>query len=888
MSTLSKIALKPKIPIGIKKDQQTLISTSEWFLEEPIENYAWKPEGIYTNASGETFLLPNNKQFANWINKKYAKYKMSDDIKNTCQEKSDSGFKPPFLHQQFVTEYMLPTNPYRGLLLDHDLGSGKTRTAIATAENYRKLGIKILILLPATLKPTWMNELKTWGNEDIRRPTGYENLSPNEKSIIDMNIDQKIATGYKFVSYNAANTLDLLKTVVGGELKHHLVIADEVHNLISMMVNPTGKKGLKLYQTLMNAIDCKFLFLSATPLLNTPFELGIMFNILRGYMTYKNTKYTLFPENEAEFEEYFIDYETKKIRNPELFKKRIIGLVSYYYGAKGDVYPELVMQPPSEIEFSDYHFNKYSVARLAEIEKEAKSSKGDKQKLANLSGVKTKPTTTGAAQVNKAEVKSTFRIFSRQFSNYVFPEKIKRPLPNDFSGLIKLYLNFNPNKWTEQQVAELLSLFDDDMEQYNKFVENYKQLKTDAERLKYLQTTIEEQGKDVQEFSNITSDEEQFIYQQLDLPASYQIAIDQSLKLLDAKKELYFKEMLDCLGPKMDLMYRNIMEGEGAKGPAFVYSQFRTLEGVNMFARVLQAHNFEPLPYNEINASNIANYVGKNRYVVYSGEEDNQIRNKILWIFNNPLNKHGEICKVFMGTAAAAEGISLKNTRQVHILEPYWNEVRIQQVIGRARRICSHEGLPKAERKVYVYRYHMVLTQGQKEKFVEAESTDQAIYRIAKVKEAINSQFLQILKDAAVDCKLNAYHNITANNPIQCFSFDEKETGIAFYPNLGEESTDELFMINYAHKAINFAVFNLFGPSDERFYQDGDYLYVYKYVDNPTIIKKEKIKIISKNIIIPATVLYDKVIAQSGNMFVPKKAFVNKLVFPSNVFELVT
>jgi len=249
-----------------------------------------------------------------------------------------------------------------------------------------------------------------------------------------------------------------------------------------------------------------------------------------------------------------------------------------------------------------------------------------------------------------------------------------------------------------------------------------------------------------------------------------------------------------------------------------------------------------------------------------------------------------------MGTAAAAEGITLKNTRQVHILEPYWNEVRIQQVIGRARRICSHEGLPKDERKVYVYRYHMILTKKQKETFVESESTDQAIYRIAKTKEAINSQFLQILKDAAVDCLLNAYHNITPDNPIQCFAFDEKETGVAFYPSFKEETLDNLFKINYGHEKVGFAVFNVFGPTEEQYYSKdaNDYLYVYKYAGNPTVIKKEKIKLpIKKDPIKTAIVLYDKVLAEKGNMFVAKLAIVEKpdgtgnWVFKSDKFTLV-
>ena len=62
---------------------------------------------------------------------------------------------------------------------------------------------------------------------------------------------------------------------------------------------------------------------------------------------------------------------------------------------------------------------------------------------------------------------------------------------------------------------------------------------------------------------------------------------------------------------------------------------------------------------------------------------------------------------------STSEGISLMNVRQVHILEPYWNHIRIKQVIGRAIRICSHRYLPMNERKVDVFRYKCIRKSGK-------------------------------------------------------------------------------------------------------------------------------------------------------------------------------
>ena len=57
--------------------------------------------------------------------------------------------------------------------------------------------------------------------------------------------------------------------------------------------------------------------------------------------------------------------------------------------------------------------------------------------------------------------------------------------------------------------------------------------------------------------------------------------------------------------------------------------------------------------------------------------------------------------------------VSVKNVRYVHIVEPYWHPVRMKQVIGRARRICSHEDLDEELRTAKVYLYLMTFTQEQ-------------------------------------------------------------------------------------------------------------------------------------------------------------------------------
>ena len=118
-----------------------------------------------------------------------------------------------------------------------------------------------------------------------------------------------------------------------------------------------------------------------------------------------------------------------------------------------------------------------------------------------------------------------------------------------------------------------------------------------------------------------------------------------------------------------------------------------------------------------------------------------------------------------MISPAGAEGISLSNVRQVHVVEPYWNEVKIEQVIGRALRFCQHKDLPLEERKVDVFRYKMVRTNGN-------ITTDEKMENISRKKNNLLLSFIEAVKESAVDCELFKAHNMMGSK-YRCFKFNE-------------------------------------------------------------------------------------------------------------------
>ena len=121
---------------------------------------------------------------------------------------------------------------------------------------------------------------------------------------------------------------------------------------------------------------------------------------------------------------------------------------------------------------------------------------------------------------------------------------------------------------------------------------------------------------------------------------------------------------------------------------------------------------------------------------------------------------YGRLIKAILITAAGREGISLKNVRHVHILEPYWNSVALDQIIGRARRICSHIDMPEKYRTVQVYMYLMTLTETQLAAVDDEHSTDGELYLLSQKKKAMIESVEKLIRAAAIDCKVHNYKEV--------------------------------------------------------------------------------------------------------------------------------
>ena len=137
------------------------------------------------------------------------------------------------------------------------------------------------------------------------------------------------------------------------------------------------------------------------------------------------------------------------------------------------------------------------------------------------------------------------------------------------------------------------------------------------------------------------------------------------------------------------------------------------------------------------------------KYVMITGDKSFSPNNLAdLKHITGSANKNGEQVRVVLITKAAAEGLDFKNIRQLHVLEPWYNMNRVEQIIGRGVRNLSHCMLPFEERNVEIY-LHATAPDG------DAEPADLYVYRYAEKKAIQIGTITRILKEVAVDCILN-------------------------------------------------------------------------------------------------------------------------------------
>jgi SNF2 family DNA or RNA helicase len=234
---------------------------------------------------------------------------------------------------------------------------------------------------------------------------------------------------------------------------------------------------------------------------------------------------------------------------------------------------------------------------------------------------------------------------------------------------------------------------------------------------------------------------------------------------------------------KTGKMYRkrgNVEKIESGKIPHIVNSLLRMLKTNNTGKAVVYSE-FIPvgleLIEKELTARNIS-------YGIFSGSVSIAQKNKYVNDYN------ADKLRILLISKAGAEGLTLKNTTELHIMEPGWNEEGVRQVIGRVSRFQSHTREPKT---VNVYRYVSVYPPGFVDKTRPNQSlmmtgtADERLRDITKFKEKTNKHFLNLViklaKASVKECRsVNNSRVKWYNAPYYNFSNSNSNSNSIRYP----------------------------------------------------------------------------------------------------------
>ena len=924
-STLTKTNISPKslsigMPVGSDPD----------LVNAKTEGKAKKQKK--QKNKNEPWILSNRMTFINWINEKFNKYKIiPDENEDSCDTDGKKKKNILFSHQQFVKDYMSAYSPYRGLLIYHGLGSGKTAASIAIAEGTKTLK-DVIVLLPASLEANYIGDLKKWGEKlyrldqtwkyfecdkksklfnlyidiygisrdiakniykfnqngiwltqtdrdlllsrlkdmgdesldetlSVKGYKKYEKFNQNLKSQIFEQTSSLISIKYTFKHYNGgASFLSYLTNNLEAgtnPFDNKVVVIDEVHNVISMMMG-SSKIGKSLYELLFKAKNCRIIFLSGTPGINSPYEIGIMMSLLRGPIYSFNIKLTnksngWDPDKDTKLvydflysiptiDQIFIDSRKGEIeftRNPYMFYNSIINTDDYkgviYYDDKSnsidlttmdnEQFLEMIIEKLKSLKYNITPGPIHDYTALPITEKEFNEFFVNLDDLQIKNGELFKKRILGLISYYKGIGENVFPrveyggddgeglvytdMSDYQFKQYETVRQIEREKEN--KKISKGSKKINAKKIDHTQAIAKntnTSYYRTFSRQRCNFV-----FPPDIERPMnaYITKTLSK---------NISEENDNEVEQEIST------RIEDALQALYANKEHYLTgEYLEQLSPKFSKMLENLSKSPGT---SLVYSSFKSVEGLRIFGMVLEANGYSRYKlsidkssdsYEEICSPED---VGKPKYMIYSGSESEEEKRALREIFNSNDNMYGKKIRIFLASPAGAEGISLSNVRQVHIMEPFWHMVRLEQVMGRAVRICSHMNLPFEERTVEMFVYITKFTKQQEKTTAtimiqdQGLTSDQYIYRLAEKKREIMTSLFKLMKEAAVDCHLNigAHLGEYPGNPIKCLTMPSlvgsrpiNNNDYSYIPNINKETQDKhikKIQIQNKLKAIKF------------------------------------------------------------------------------------
>lgn len=649
-------------------------------------------------------------------------------------------------NQRIVASFLAGGTPYRGLLVVHSLGTGKTLTSAAVlAGNATR---KAWVVLPASARDNYDIELGKPAAAAEFRCAGVPRPD------------------VRYLSLNGLTARRMAELEAGvNPFAGCVVVVDECHDLTRSVAaaSVSGERNNKtrLYDLLAGAEGCKVVMLSATPLINLPRELACLANLCagpvlthhvrwRGAMRTEEVRaavralaasdavvgvkanhagaalrvappgFVAVPDKTAlvrgsgsvrralsnakkyvganaevavssgpafdvaAFDDEFVSPDGE-IRSRDALAERLKGLISVYDNAAGrsDHFPSATFETV-RVRLSDTQFSMYAAARAAEREVDSKSLEAE------------------------TDV-SLYRSYSRAALNFVFPAKDAVKV---YKSDVRARLRAESRSTSTRAVA-----------------------------------------------------------------AAHERAMAANVRRLKSSPVWRDDALLREHSPK----FYAILESLGSRpGCAMLYSAFRALEGLGLMAHLLRRRGFRELVVHRDDGRNRRfALVGAGKGPVFilptlntddgadllrlfnGGDLRPGMTRSAHRLFGPDLdNSRGALVKLVMLGVSGAQGINLKCVRTVHIMEPHWHSTQLDQVAGRAIRMHSHAALPPGERSVDVFTYVACFSPEQRRRsafgpiarYDKGVTSDEALVEISARKEKVLGGLLSVMREASIDC----------------------------------------------------------------------------------------------------------------------------------------
>jgi Type III restriction enzyme, res subunit/Helicase conserved C-terminal domain len=681
-------------------------------------------------------------------------YKNYKDIKDHRDELCDPAHFKPHPYQNLLPNFINPDTPYKGLIIMHGLGSGKTFTGINIAERFirqcQKYRTKIYVLLPGPiLKEKWKKDiLNSTGEKYMKYIDKSLIVSRDEKEKLQKNAMGLILQYYKFMSYKSFYKHVLGERIVDkkedgqkvknvyrkneeGEferdvsvdqihsLNNTLLIVDEAHQITG---NAYGDAVKKIIEKSMNL---KVLLMTATPMKNLADDFVELVNFLRP-KNHQMDREKIFSPNKN----YLMEF---KPGGEAYLRNMSMGYVSYVKGADNLTYA-------AKVEVGDIpaglYFTRVTRCFMDEFQKKVYYDTIEEQNK-EIDDIENE-------HQEEESKKDVLDRKSESISNFVFPG-----LSNDKKNLIGFYgregINNIKNQLKEngsllnKKISEMLYGHSNETELLS--ITNDGRLLTG--KIFQLHNLKNFSSKFHQALGNINNlvwgkngVKTAFIYSNL---VKVGIELFQEILLQNGYLEYQEDEQNYQITPETVCYYCGVSHKDH-----------------NIVARTTE-HELKNIPFHNFFPATFITVTGK--AADESTENIPEEKMKIIDdVFNNINNKEGKHIKFILGSRVMNEGVSLKNVGEVHILDVYFNLGKVDQAIGRAIRYCSHWKVMN-EQNVYpevkVHKYVIGIDKGL--------STEEDLYRKAEIKHILVKKVERIIKEVAIDCPLNYNGNISVN-----------------------------------------------------------------------------------------------------------------------------